>query len=68
MAFDRCIQQYEEEKYHVSGFWRKIGSGVQTGEIKEIISGRLKLKSKGWKTNVFKLTSEYLFSISVFPT
>jgi len=68
MAFDRCIQLYEEEKYHVTGFWRKVQEGAQTAEVKEVLSDRLKLKTKGWKTRTYKLTSEYLYSCSVTPT
>lgn len=68
MSFDRCIQQYEEEKYHVTGFWRKIQTGAQSAELKEVISDRLKLKSKGGKARTYKLTHEYLYSCSVIST
>ena len=68
MSFDRCIQQYEEEKYHVTGFWRKIPIGTQSAEIKEVISDRLKLKSKDGKARNYKLTHEYLYSCSVTST
>ena len=67
---DALIQQYEEEKYHFSGFWKKLNQSMSVGDLTVLFSGHLKLKSKTttWKARLFKLTSEFLYLCSVSST
>ena len=64
---EEFLCQYEVEKYHCHGFWRKIREGFLSNNLAELISGRLTVRRAhdSWKTDLYSLTSEYLIQYQV---
>lgn len=64
---DALIQHHEEEKYHFSGFWKKLTFPSQ--EMDKGFTGRLRIQSKSGalKSIMCRLTPEFLFICHVWP-
>lgn len=65
---DALIQQHEEEKYHFSGFWKKLTTPQE--EMDKGFTGRLRIqtKSRGVKSVLCRLTPEFLYICHVSYT